>query len=123
MEKPSEEMIRQIIDLVDSKKVLSSTDGYSKIKNKDELLDEAIRLFEPETALLPCPFCGGKAERTPGGGIAGCARCDLFGPVEWWNLREAGRWTPELVLEYAEYRNGRTFHKSPSEWLRDREGK
>ena len=116
MEKPSDEMMEKMLD-----EICIRGDGEIDI-DYEKTKDIWRRLFEPEPELPPCPFCGGKAERTPGGGIAGCDRCDLWGPIEWWNRREAGRWTDELVEEYAKHWSCGGGHKDPAEWLHGREG-
>ena len=67
--------------------------------------------------LLPCPFCGGDAERidfgpgdaeNDGGSCIACKRCHASGPVEFgfkenfianWNRRAALRAAPEGLIE------------------------
>ena len=134
MEKPSDDMIRKIID---SGIVHYVNHGGHERIDWDATEKALRRLFEPETALLPCPFCGSEAKLfTPTGDEdqfavvcqhpENCCNAHILycaskeDAIEQWNRREAGRWTPELVEEYAEYWFSWGARKSPSEWLRDR---
>lgn len=96
--------------------------------------------------LLPCPFCGGKAERptpdAPHGGMVQCSSCgaSAFGPK--WNRRTANariaaleaqvegmRWLPidcadKTITDVQDFSEvGITLRNSDRYWVRDEDGR
>ena len=137
MEKPSDEMMDRMIGVM-----MPSDIAHRCWRN--EIKSAWRRLFEPETALLPCPFCGSEAKLLPLDSIVEWAvacqhpegecnvriiYCDTKEKaIAQWNRREAVRSTDEAVKEYFEYTkqfsflSGKKFLRY-TEWLREREGK
>ena len=126
MEKPSDEMIRKIIDSGIVHYV--NCEGHERI-DWDATEKALRRLFDPEKALdrarrLYAQYWKDFPENNgrPEGELVSNIKHAFEAAV-----REAGWWTEELVDKYgidcfvARRREG--IRKSPSEWLRDREGK
>ena len=141
MEKPSDDMMDKMIDAMYTTKGVQT--GVCK-GWRENLKAAWRRLFEPETALLPCPFCGSEAKLLPLDSFVEWAvacqhpegecnvriiYCDTKEKaIAQWNRREAVRSTDEAVKEYFEYTkqfsflSGKKFLRY-TEWLREREGK
>ena len=123
MEKPSDEQLRDIV------KTVLSTGGANHEDTVKNAIERIRRLFDPEKALdrarrLYAQYWKDFPENNgrPEGELVSNIKHAFEAAV-----REAGWWTEELVDKYgidcfvARRREG--IRKSPSEWLRDREGK
>lgn len=78
--------------------------------------ETASMTSEVTQALLPCPFCGGEAERftlpedefgNGGGDVITCSRCQASSHVEFGRKENlVDRWNTRLTAQSGEGRNG-----------------